>query len=196
MEAALKTIETNVIRLKIDNTDIFLEELGEGQGKITISDTYGHNYSNYWGSMGGTLKEFLCRINADYFANKLLGKSSMYEMDVKRTFTAVRKYIREEIGLKWYQHLEFQKHMREELKSFENDCVSQEQFVNNFFSSFVDRLYFYSIEDRYKRESLEKYFKGISEHWHFIHSKESREYFWITKLHKQLKRKLEKEEKK
>lgn len=94
------TVETiAVLKIKIDSTDIFLEELGQDKGKITVSDTYGHNYSSYWGSMGGTLKEFICEINESYFANNLLGASDMYEMDIKKTFAAIRKHIVCEIGL-------------------------------------------------------------------------------------------------
>lgn len=184
-----------ILKIKIGSTDIFLEELGAGKGKITVSDTYGHNYSSYWGSMRETLKNFICSINSSYFASNLLGAADNYEMDVKKTFASIRKYIAEELGLPWYKHMEFQKEMRETLNCFKRECEdtnSQDYFVGNFFSSFVDRLNYYLIEDRYDRESIEKDFKGICEQWNFIETRPGREYVWLEKLHAKLKKELSK----
>lgn len=186
-------IQSNITRLKIDSTDIFLEEIGENQGKITISDTWGHNYSTYWGAMGGSLKDFIKRINSDYFANKLMGSTSIYEMDVKATFSAIRKHISSEIGLPWYEHQIFQKDMREKLKNFQNECEENEwenYFVDKFFDSFINRLDFYLIEDKFEREYLEKQFRGISEWWYFIQSKPNRKFVWLQELHSKLKKEL------
>lgn len=195
MQQEIKTISTedSISRLKIEDTDIFLEELGKGKGKIIVSNPYGHNYSMFWGAMGDSLKDFICRINSDYFADKLLGSQSMQTFDAKRTFINVRKYIREEIGLQWYQHMEFQKQMREELKSFQQSCEemdSDRYFVDSFFSSFVNRLDFYLISDRWERQTIEDSFNGISEHWYFIGTKESNQAVWLKQLHKKLKLKL------
>ncbi len=189
----------NILRIKIDNTDVFIEELGEGRGKVTISDTYNHNYSYFWGAAGGGIKEFLCRINSEYFADKLLGANSCYEMDVKKTFTEIRKYISNEIGLEWYKHQEFQKHMREVLSQFQEQCedVNDERyFVDSFFSSFVNQLDFYLIGNRSDEKYYEESFKNISEHWYFIAKKPNREYLWLMKLHSKLKKQLQKENKK
>jgi hypothetical protein len=79
-------VENNIFKIKINNTDIFLEDFGDNKGKITVSDTYGYNYSMFWGAMGGSLKDFLCSINSEYFADKLMGSQSNNEMDVKKTF--------------------------------------------------------------------------------------------------------------
>ena len=47
-------METVVIeKLKIKDIDVFLENFEIGKGKITIS-SYQHNYSMFWGAMGGT----------------------------------------------------------------------------------------------------------------------------------------------
>lgn len=189
----MTTVQENITRLKIENTDVFLEELGESRGKLTVSDTYGHNYSTYWGAMGCTLKEFICRINSDYFANNLMGYASMYEIDIKATFAAIRKHISNEIGLHWYNHIVFQKDMREKLKTFQNECkenVWENYFVDKFLNSFIDRLDFYLIEDKFEREYLEKQFKNISEWWCFIHSKPNRNFIWLQKLHSKLKKEL------
>jgi len=187
----MNTTETDsILRLKIDNTDIFLEEIGENQGKITISNTYGYNYSNYWGSMGGTLKDFICQMNADYFSDKLLGSTSMWTFDQKNTFKEVRRHISEEIGLPWYKHQEFQKEMRKVLNDFQQECETDTSFVDNFFSSFIDRLDFWLIKDRWERQNIEASFRGISEQWYFIQQKPSDKFLWLKDLHSKLKKAL------
>jgi hypothetical protein len=185
----------NIKRIKIDNIDVFLEDMGANKGKITISDTYNHNYSYFWGSMGGTLEDFICNINSGYFADKLMGYKTNYTMEVKKTFAAVRKYIKNEIGLSWFEHLDFQKDMRERLKDFQQVCEEMDSryFVDNFFNSFVNRLEYWNIEGRFDRERIEKEFKGISEHWYFIVEKPNEEYLWLERFHKKLKRALRKE---
>lgn len=42
------TIKEEVKHLRVEGTDVYLHEYGKG--KLTISNTYGHNYSHYWGS--------------------------------------------------------------------------------------------------------------------------------------------------
>ncbi len=178
--------------IKIDETDIFLQELGPSQGKITVSNTYGYNYSTYWGSMGSDLKSFLKTINAGYFADKLLGAKESTEMDVKKTFAAIRKHIQAEMNLPWYNHQEFQKDMREVLNSFQRECESEPNpryFVDRFYNVFK-RLDYSLIQDRYFAKQIEEDFDGITEPWYFIVDKPSQEYLWLTKLHKKLKKVL------
>ena len=180
-------------RIKIDNTDVFLEELGNSKGKITISDTYNHNYSYFWGAMGGTLVDFICSINSGYFADKLMGHHSNYKMDVKKTFSTLRKFIATDLDLPFYKQMKFQKDLREKLKEFQNECEeneSKDYFVTFFFSNFINRLSFYEIDDRYERESIEKDFTGISEQWNFIEETVNDECLWLQRFHKKLKAKL------
>lgn len=181
-------------RYKVGDSDIFLEELGYNKGKITVSDVYGHNYSMFWGAMGGNLKEFICQINSEYFASKLLGSIDSQVFDTKATFKNVRKHIRDEMGLKWYEYMDFQKHMREVLKDFENDCISCEitnssYFIDNFKSSFIDRLDYYLIAGFFEKSYLESDLKNI-EWWYLTQTKESPKYKWLEKLHCELKKKL------
>jgi hypothetical protein len=186
-------MENTLRKIKIDDTDIFLDDMGENCGKITISNAYGHNYSTYWGSMGGDLSDFLLRINSDYFTNAMLGHLSGKEMDVKKTFTTVRKYIVNEIGLPWYKHQEFQYDMRRILNRFQQGCEdinSDHYFVDNFFNSFVNRLDFYLIENRRDREELKSAFEGITEHWYFIENKPNQNAIYLNKLHKKLQKHL------
>jgi len=188
----------NIVKLRINETDIYLENKLPGQGKITISG-YECNYSYAWGAMGGTLQEFLCRINKEYFASNLLGLAKAQIMDIEKTFAAIRKFIPEELDLPWYKHMRFQKDMREKLKSFQNECTNQEYmpsdifFVQNFYSSFVNNLDYYVIKDSWDREHMEKNFKeGFSEQWNFIVNKPSREYLWLEDMHGKIKKELSK----
>lgn len=191
-EPSDKATTSALRRIRIDNVDVFLEDLGNGKGKITISDTYDHNYSYFWGSMGSTLEEFICSIDSGYFVHKLIPHSRDTVIDVKKTFAEVRRYIREEIGLAWYQHLAFQADMRQRLSQFQLYCEEWDSryFVDNFFPSFVDRLDYWLIEDRHERKQIESAFNGITEYWYFIQEKPSREYEWLEKFHGKLKKQL------
>lgn len=179
---------SSIQKIRIGNTDIFLEDMGEGKGKITVSDTYGYNYSMYWGAMEGTLSEFIKRINSDYFANKLSGAADSQVFSSKLTFRELRKHIRTEI-LPWYKHMEFQKDMREKINDFEQECESEEGFVNSW-PWFIRGLNYYLIDNRFDRENIEDEFKSIIEPWHFIHTEESPAYKWLKNLHIKLKKQL------
>jgi hypothetical protein len=187
-------IEVPVKILRIDDTDIFLQNYGLGEGKITVSNTWGRNYSYYWGAMGGTLEEFLCRINEDYFAQNLFGPKTSSIVDAKRTVTAIRKHIRSEIGLKWYEHQEFQKHMREILNSFQRqieESPNADYFVNVFDSGFLNRLDFGLIEASHRAKNMEEDFRSsMSECWYFIVETDSEEYKWVKALHGEIKKAL------
>lgn len=183
---------TELTKLRIDETDIFLEEVMPNKGKIIIAG-YNRNYSYGWGAMGGTLREFIYRINKEYFASNLIGLAKTQIMDVDKTFTAIRKYIPEELGLPWYKHREFQKDMREKLKEFQKECSNIEYmptdvyFVDHFYGSFVDRLDYYLIKDRWEQEKIQKDFNyGFTEQWNFIVNKPSPEYLWLEDLHGKL----------
>ena len=181
---------SNLNKLTIDNTDVFLEDLGENEGKVTVSNTYGYNYSYYWGSMGGNLSKFICSINDDYFASKLMGSKSKYTINIPATFRHLRQFIREELRMPWYREMEFQKDMREKLKNFQNNCESAHYFVDHFYSSFIRDLDFSLIKDKYDANDIKEEFEGISEPWNFIVETENQEYIFLQKLHQKLKKKL------
>jgi len=184
--------ETSTInRIKIENADVFLEDFGPNQGKITISDTYGHNFSYYWGSMGGDLNSFLCSINKEYFASKLMGPRSDNIVDVKRTFSAIRKYIRDEMYLPWYAHQEFQKDMRDRLNQFQQECADYPNnnfFVAFFHTNFINRLNFYLIDDSIEQKNIKRNFESLDECWHFIVNEPHPDYKWLLKFHDKLKK--------
>ena len=184
---------SNITKLKIDDNEVFLEELGPNQGKIILSDSYGHNYSYYWGAMGGTLKDFILHINEDYFAKNLGNKMRVF--NPVKTFSNVRKYIREDMGYPYYWEMEFQKDMREKLKEFQSeveDWGGKYTFVDRFFPSFVERLNYSLIKNDFDRKQFENEINNITEPWHFIEEKQSDEYIWLCKFHKKLKKELKK----
>lgn len=184
----VETMNSTIERLKIDNTDVFLEDFGPGRGKITISDTLGHNYSFYWGSMGSSLKDFIPHTSDCYFAGKLMGSMDEYVIDWKATFSAIRKFIREELNLPWYKYPEFQKDMRERLKEFQSeseDADSADVFVLRF-DDVMSSLDFFLIKDRHEAKIIEENFNSIGECWHFIQKQPGPEHMWLCQFHKKL----------
>lgn len=180
--------------LKIGTTNVILEDLGENQGKIIVSDvSLGYNFSMQWGAMGGNISEFICKINSSYFADKLTGPQRYYVFDAKGTFKNIRKFIREDLEMPWYKEPVFQKHLREVLKNFEEKCEgeSDSYFVDCFHSQFIDKLDFglfkkTSMDSKY----LEIHFQNISQPWDFIEKKEGPQIIWLKKLHGKLVRRL------
>jgi hypothetical protein len=183
-------MEATIKKIKISNYEIYLENFEFGKGKIMITDGI-NNYSYFWGAMGDTLEDFIIGINSDYFSNKLIDYRSFYSFNVKKTFTILRKHIKQEI-IPWYKHMEFQKQMRYELNKFENYCKNNdsETFFVNYFSTFVNSLDYDLIEGYFDRKDIEDEFKSITEPWHFIMNSESDEVVKLKKLHNQLKKYL------
>lgn len=175
--------------VKIDNTDIFFEDLEKGAGKITISDTNQGAFTYFWGGMGNKIKEFVKSTNADYFAGKLCNTKDIF--DSKRTIKALRKAFRETYShdMAWYEFASAQKELRAKIRDLE-DCETEQEFVDRMLI-FVDRLdcddLNYYDEKAFKAK-LKDFFG--TEPWHFIQKSPSREYEWLVKLHKQLKKKI------
>lgn len=189
MKSEIKTTTESVTHLKIGGTDVFLQDYTPGSGKITLSG-FNANYSYQWGAMGGNITQFLQSINSEYFANKLLGAKSIYTFDIGATFSALRKKIAKEF-LPWYKHMEFQKEMRHIISEWQSCCSTSDYFVSAFNSSFVDRLPYHLIENRYERETIEAEFKSLGcEPWHLIAETETAEYKWLKNFHGRLKKEL------
>lgn len=187
-------IEPVIRKIKVGDTDVFLENFEPGCGKITISG-YDQNYSMFWGAMGSSLEEFLCGISPDYFAGKLIPSHDERVIDLKATFRNVREHIRDEMGLPWYVEPVFQKDMRERINDFQQQCSDyggKYCFVDNFFTSFVASLDFYLIEDRYDRSEIQSAFEGITEQWYFLEEKPSANYDWLINFLPKLQKVLKK----
>lgn len=180
----------------IGGTNIILENKGPNRGQITIINNEKGIYNMFWGAMGGTIEEFITRINEDYFTDKLLGVRSTQVFDVNRTFTNVRRFIREELDLPWYKHIEFQKDLRNYISTFQERCAeynSEKYFVDHFHDYLYRYPSFYLIDDRWEQKRLEDEFNNISEPWGFIATKDSKESKWLKSLHKTIVKKLNKE---
>lgn len=180
-------------KIIINDTEIYLEDLKPNQGKITITNPNGRNYSMWWGAMGGTIKDFIASINKEYFASKLLGEKRGVVMDVKQTFARLRECISSEMDLPWYNHQDFQKELRKELRAFQDDIVANpdpKYFVDRFIPGFVKRLPFFLIDNKHNMEEIERSFNNLTEVWNFIEEKESPELLWLYKLHQKLVKKL------
>lgn len=185
----MKTLHGKMEYLKIEHTDIFLDDQGNGRGKIIISNTSGYNFSYYWGSMGSSLKEFLCDIDSGYFINKLCRNDSVF--CGRSTVKAIRKLIKTDYSweLPWYKHMEFQKELRVKIKDLEN-CSSNDEFVH-IALNIPDSLDYYLIEDKYDRKDIEGVMKSIfSEPWYMIETKPSDEARFLESLHKKLRKVL------
>jgi hypothetical protein len=102
----------------INDTEVTLINEEFGKGQIIVSDINMGYYQMYWGAMGQTIEDFIMSINGDYFTGKLLGHRSTQVFDVKKTFSTLRKFIRDELGLPWYKHLEFQRVLRGDINAF------------------------------------------------------------------------------
>ena len=178
--------------LKIEETDIFLDDQGNGRGKITISNSWGYNFSYFWGSMGSSLNDFLCGLDEGYFLNKLCNNSSVF--CGKSTARNIRREMRSELSfeLPWFKHMEFQKEMRAEVKKIES-IDSDYEFVG-FAQSLADNLPYYLIDCKYDRKEVESAIQSFfSEPWHYIGNTDSNHAVFLKKLFLKLKEAIKKE---
>lgn len=177
--------------IKIGNTDVFLDDKGEGKGKITISDTeYDYNFSFYWGAMGCNLEEFLLQINPDYFEGKLnMGDQGVF--DAKGSIKNVRRYIREEMEyqLPWYLYPSAQKELRERLRWIEEYCCSEDEFVNDM-TTLTESIYCMDLTRNEERNFLGIISELEQEPWYFIEKKPSQKSVWLKNFLPKLKKEL------
>lgn len=179
---------------KIGPTDVILINYDLGQGKIIISDNeYGYNFSYYWGSMGKcTLEEFILDVSSDYFVGKLTSNPHG-EIKIDETFAEIRRYWKEDSGIKWYREMEFQKDFRFELRALQNSIYYDHHFVDAFYE-FGERLSFYLIENESDRKEIREAVKWLtSEPWNFIVRGESRENIWLKHFLVKLQNKIREE---
>ena len=179
--------------IKIGETDIMLDDMGNGKGKITISNTYGYNFSYYWGSMGRSLREFLRETNESYFISNLLPPYDSGEFDGKKTMRNVRKFIKDEMSyeLPWYKYMEQQKNLRERLNEIQR-CESDRQFVDEMMRISQDVDGCYEL-DKYDREEFISALKMLEcEPWHWIEMGPSDNERFLTKLFPKLQKELKK----
>lgn len=176
-------------RLRINGTDVFLEDLGENRGKIIVSDPNAGSYSYYWGSMGSNLKEFLLRINGDYFAGKLLPSDLMYVFDGKSTVKNIRRVIKETDTLPWYEFMSAQKEMREKIKRLEF-CRNEDEFIYEC-RALPESILCLDMEFEEETE-FKDILDGIfrDEPWDLIQTKTSWRYDFLCELLKNIKKEI------
>lgn len=178
-------------KIKIGNTEVYLENFEYGKGKVTITDYYYGAFSYSWGAMGSTIEEFICRIDEYYWAKNLCPNSMIFSASA--SVRAIRRHIKEGMNyeLPWYKYMEGQKEMREKLKELEG-CENEYEFIHGC-ESLADNLMCLDMD-----YDEEKEFKDIlrsflnCEPWHFIEREYSDKTRWCLKLHGKLKKELEK----
>lgn len=187
--------------LNIDGTDVILQDYEFGKGKIIISDNqYDYNFSYHWGAMSDTLKDFLLRINEDYFV-KNLTTVTRGRFDSKTTMKNVRHWWKKESGIAWYEYKEEQKTLRQELRFIENICSDDQYFVERM-GRIKDSFYFptprnYNFTEHKFDICLKSDFELAiealaSEPWHHIVYKEPYENIWLSKFFPKLQKELKK----
>jgi hypothetical protein len=188
-----------MIAFKIDSADVILNDLGDGQGKIIISDdNWGYNFSYFWGSIGGgqSLIEFLIGMDEYYFSKKL-GPSASGEINSKGTIRSVRRAIKEYFSSEypWYKELEFQKDLRYKLNRLERNGFSGPDEFFHEMNSFVEDLDYYNIDNKQDRENIESIFKSIfCEPWYYLVYDEHREITYLKKFKTKLVKELKKQQ--
>ena len=188
-------------RLKIDGVDVFLDNKELGQGKITISDNYTNNFSYYWGSMGGTLEDFLCRINAQYFVGCLGNANRENPINNKKTVKNIRKLLRDEFyrDYPWYSYKDLHKTIAEALKDFEKESFNSVEGWMMRLDSLVSDFCVYTCDDLTYQESrkVEEELKSLlnCEPWHLIHYDDHPKNIWLSNFHKKLVKELKKQKK-
>ncbi len=80
---------------KLDPVNVFLEDFGEGRGKLTV-ECYGEAWSAYFGSMGCSLVDFVRSCEPDYIARKF-GRTDPYTTDWDKISRDLTKANGEEV---------------------------------------------------------------------------------------------------
>jgi hypothetical protein len=176
----------------IDSTDIFIDELSDNKGKITISNPYGLNFSCWWGSMGGTLKDFLLSMNEGYFINKLSDHSDVGEFDGKTTIRNVRRFIRKDWdgNTPWYKCMELQKELRDKLKEFE-DLESSDSFVSNMIG--LSESIHIGWSPTYDETEFSSLLDALGcEPWHWIERKDSNKSVFLKRIFPLIQKEIKK----
>lgn len=67
VESSIKSYKATELE-NLDPITIMVEDFGEGSAEVTIK-IYGESWTSYWGSMGGSVKDFFTRTNVPYLVN-------------------------------------------------------------------------------------------------------------------------------
>jgi len=142
--------------------------------------------------MNSNIKDFLLRINYDYFY-RTLRFDTKGNFNPKSTTSNIRKYIKDEFKyeLPFYKHMEFQKDMRIKLKELESITIDSIYYDELYY--LYDRLDF-DLVDKHDRSEIQSIFESICrcEQHHFFIYDESDENVFLSKIYKKLIKQLKK----
>ncbi|MGJ1362911.1 hypothetical protein ACR79B_20635 [Sphingobacterium spiritivorum] len=184
----------NLTHIRIDHTDVILQDYEDGKGKIIISnDDRDINLSYYWGSMGQgyNLSKFILKTNDEYLIRKLGERDDDGPINIKRTMANVRKFIKEEAGWRWYMNKEADKELRESLNKVQQFSGCQNEFVHMMQDLDVsfpkDSLY-----HEYESDFKDMISSITCEPWYFIVNDPPETNIWLQKFLPKLRTHLNK----
>lgn len=180
-------------RFKIKGAEVILINKGTNQGEIQIKGKTKGSFSMYWGAMGGTIEDFMVKINSDYFSSKLLGSINSQVFCEKETFKNLRQYIKESIDFRVDGGSLFRKDLNKVLRDFQRKCKehgTHTYFVESFEYN-LSKVDFRLVRERYDRDKMKYEFDAMfGEPWLFIDTKESDTCKWLKTIHAGIKQKL------
>lgn len=163
--------------LKIKDAIVELTDYsGDGQGQIKIH-TPERVYSHYWGSMGTHIVDFVTHINQGYFLSKLNPRDNG-DFCPRKTLRNIRKFIKHEVP--WYQDIDAQKELRQELKEIESGNENLALYVMNNLS----------VTDAQGDQLREAINTIKADPWHFLGRTASAQDIWLGALFRVLQKQL------
>lgn len=173
-------------KIILGKINISLENIATGSGKITITGTKYGDFSYQWNAMGcRTIEQFLLEIDSHYFIKNVIGTASEFAFSPRHTFANLRRFIKNDLGYSHYREIEFQKELRKHLNSFQNQCNTNEDFVDG-----MDN-FLYSLP--YPNENVQEDFKALSfEPWHHIETNQSDLAAYLIKLFAKIQKEIKK----
>lgn len=145
---------------KLDPVTVYVENYGDGRGKLTI-EVFGESWSAYWGAMGEntSLEQFVLRCDNHYLSKNLSTLDALSEDDYEGFVTNIKKEILEE-----RRHGGWSKQEARKKWDLCEDVVTEKEWFNDSFNH--DTLY--EI--------------GGCEWWHSIPSKDTQEYKYLCRI--------------
>ena len=165
----------------LKNCEVTLQDNGGGNGKIIISGVYSSSY--HWGSMGMSLKAFLCSIDVGYFIKNMC--KELYSFSSKRSVTSFRQEIKRNIP--FYIEMEAQKEMRRILRNL-SDYSCEGQFLQEI-QDLPDTLESY-LEDPHSNSFLYDLKDILYSPYDYVETELSEEAVYFSSVFEELKLRL------
>ena len=190
-------MEPKLTHFRLLRTDVILQDYEDGKGKLILSnDDRDYNLSYYWGSMGQgyDLSKFILKANDGYLINKLGQRSGDGPINMKKTMTNVRKYIKDDTEWRFYYSPEADKELRNALNDIQRYAHDSRDFVDRMID--IDPYYSGNDDTYYRgKEIFESMVENIRcEPWHFIVNDEPDVNIWLSKFLPELRKHLRESE--